>query len=272
MAHCNTILSQMLKIVPRHVFSTLDKAYGTGRKARKFSRWDQFVHLLSIQLTGRSSLRDGVRSMRSRSYNLYHLGTQPVARSTFAEANEKRPASFFEALFGRVYGRCQPGAPKHKFKFKNKLFSLDATTVSLCLSLFPWARFRKTKAGIKINTLLDHDGYLPAFVSISEAKRHESKTARAIHLPRGSIVAMDKAYIAFAWLFSLTNRGVFFVTRMKSNTNYKVVKRNKVNRRLGVTSDQVIWLTGAKWARLSQCRPAPLLATGTRRPASITSS
>ena len=108
MAHCSTILSQMLKIVPRHVFTSLDKAHGTGRKARKFSRWDQFVHLVSIQLTNRVSLRDGVRSMRSRSYNLYHLGTQPVARSTFAEANEKRPASFFEALFGRVYDRCQP--------------------------------------------------------------------------------------------------------------------------------------------------------------------
>ena len=248
MAHCNTILSQMLKIVPRHVFGSLDKAHGPGRAARKFSRWDQFVHIMAIQLTDRSSRRDGVRSMRSRSNNLYHLGTQPVARSTFAEANEKRPASFFEALFGQVYGRCQPVAPKHKFKFKNKLFSLDATTVSLCLNLFPWARFRKTKAGIKINTLLDHDGYLPAFVSISEARKHESKSARSMNLPKGSIAAMDKDYVAFSWLLSLTNRGVFFVTRMKSNTRYKVVKRNRINRSLGVISDQVIWLTGAKWS------------------------
>ena len=247
MAHCNTILSQMLKIVPRHVFASLDKVHGTGRKARKFNRWDQFVHLLAIQLTGRVSLRDGVRSMRSRLTNLYHLGTKPAARSTFAEANEKRPAAFFEALFGHVYGRCQPVAPKHKFKFKNKLFSLDATTVSLCLSLFPWAKFRKTKAGIKINTLLDHNGYLPAFVSISKARRHESKTAKSMRLPKGSIVVMDKAYFVFAWLFSLTGQGVFFVTRMKTNTRYKVVKRNNPNRRLGVTSDQTIWLTGPKW-------------------------
>jgi len=260
MAHCSTILSQMLKIVPRHVFSTLDKAHGTGRKARRFSRWGQFVHLMAIQLTGRVSLRDGVRSMRSRSNNLYHLGTQPVARSTFAEANEKRPASFFEALFGQVYSRCRPIAPKHKFKFKNKLFSLDATTVSLCLNLFPWAKFRKTKAGIKINTLLDHDGYLPAFVSISEAKKHESKTARSINLPKGSIVVMDKAYIAFSWLFSLTNQGVFFVTRMKTNTRFKVVQHNGANRRLGITSDQIIWLTGAKWSDY----PAALRRVGYR--------
>ena len=115
--------------------------------------------------------------MRSRINNLYHSGTKPVARSTFAEANKRRPAAFFEALFGRVYNRCRPVAPKHKFKFKNKLFSLDATTVSLCLSLFPWARFRKTKAGIKINTLLDHNGYLPAFVSITRSSNEIGTTA-----------------------------------------------------------------------------------------------
>ena len=102
---------------------------------------------------------------------------------------------------GSSTAAVSPSLPSTSLSLKNKLFSLDATTVSLCLSLFPWAKFRKTKAGIKINTLLDHDGYLPAFVSISEAKKHESKTARAIHLPKGSIVAMDKAYIAFAWLF-----------------------------------------------------------------------
>ena len=91
MVHCGTIFSQMLEIIPRHVFGTLDKAHGTGRAARKFSRWDQFVHLVAIQLTGRVSLRDGVRSMRSRINNFYHLGAKPAARSTFAEANEKRP-------------------------------------------------------------------------------------------------------------------------------------------------------------------------------------
>lgn len=247
MAHCNTIFYQMLKIVPRHVFRTLEKTHSTGRKARKFSRWDQFVHLMSIQLTGRASLRDGIRSMKARRNNLYHLGLRPATRSTFAEANERRPASFFEALFGQVYGRCLGVPPRHKFKFKNKLFSLDATTISLCLSLFPWAKFRKTKAGIKVNTLLDHDGYLLAFITISGAKYHDSKMVEAINLPKGSIVVMDKAYLVFSWFFSLTNQGVSFVTRMKTNTRYQVVKRNKVNRRLGLTSDQIIWVTGTRW-------------------------
>ena len=163
-----------------------------------------------------------------------------MANSTFADANEKRPASFFEALFERLYKQCQPIAPKHKFKFKNKLYSLDATTISLCLNLFPWAKFRKKKAGVKLNTLVDHNGYLPAFVAVSEARRHESKMTWANKLPKGSIVVFDKAYIAFSWLFSLTDQGVFFVTKMKSKTRYRVVERNKPNRRLGITSDQVI--------------------------------
>src|SRR3974390_3638302 len=137
MAHCNTIFHQMLKLIPRHHFAKLEAEHGTGRKARSFSRWSQLVHLLSMQLTARASLRDGIASLKARFNNLYHLGVKPVARSTFADANNKRPASFYEALFGRLYQQCLPLAPKHNFRFKNKLYSLDATVVSLCLTLFP---------------------------------------------------------------------------------------------------------------------------------------
>ena len=137
MAHCNTIFHQMLKLIPRHHFAQLETEHGTGRKARSFTRWSQLVHLLSMQLTARVSLRDAVSSLKARVKSLYHLGVKPVARSTFADANNQRPASFYEALFGLMYRRCQPLTPKHKFKFKNKLFSLDATVVSLCLSLYP---------------------------------------------------------------------------------------------------------------------------------------
>ena len=122
MAHCNTIFHQMLKLIPRHHFGKLETEHGTGRKARSFTRWSQLVHLLSMQLTARVSLRDGVSSLKARIKSLYHLGVKPVARSTFADANHQRPASFFGALFGLMYRRCQPLAPKHKFKFKNKLF------------------------------------------------------------------------------------------------------------------------------------------------------
>jgi len=254
MAHCNTIFHQMLKLIPRHHFGKLETEHGTGRKARSFTRWSQLVHLLSMQLTARVSLRDGVSSLKARIKSLYHLGVKPVARSTFADANHQRPASFFEALFGLMYRRCQPLAPKHKFKFKNKLFSLDATVVSLCLTLFPWAAFRRTKGGIKLHTLLDHDGYLPAFVAVSPAREPDIKKARSLSLPKGSIVVEDLGYTDYAWYAQLTAQKIFFVTRQKRNARYEVLERRKVNYNQGLLSDQTIRLTGAK---AQEC-PVPL--------------
>jgi hypothetical protein len=248
MAHCNTIFGQMLKLIPRHHFSSLEQQYGTGRSARSFSRWDQFVHLLFMQLTGRVSLRDGIAGLKARVRSLYHLGVQAVARSTFADANNRRPAAFFEALFGRFYQRCQPVSPRHKFKFNNRLYSLDATVVQLCLSLFPWASFRRTKGAIKLHTLLDHDGYLPAFVTITEGRRHEAKAASLPRLPRGSIIVVDRAYTDYSWFRTLKNCGLFFVIRQKSNAVYQVKEHRPVPRRSGVSADQIISLTGPKAA------------------------
>ena len=246
MAHCNTIFHDMLKLIPRHHFSKLEREHGTGRPSRTFSRWHQLVHLVFMQVTSRASLRDGVAALKARFSNLYHLGVRPVARSTFADANNRRPASFFEALFGLMYRRCQPLAPKHKFRFKNKLFSLDATVVSLCLSLFPWASFRRTKGGIKMHTLLDHDGYLPAFVAISPAREPDIKKARSLSLPKGSIVVEDLGYTDYDRYGQLTAQKIFFVTRQKRNARYRVLARRPVNAALGLVSDETIVLTGAK--------------------------
>jgi len=246
MAHCNTIFHHMLKLIPRHHFARLEREHGTGRPARTFSRWHQLVHLIFMQVTSRASLRDGVAALKARFTNLYHLGVRPVARSTFADANNRRPASFFAAIFALMYQRCLAHAPRHKFKFKNKLYSLDATVVSLCLSLFPWASFRRTKAGVKLHTLLDHDGYLPAFVAITPAREHEVKKARALNLPQGSIVVEDLGYTDYAWYGQLSVQKIFFVTRQKSNARYRVLERRPVNTALGLVSDETIRLTGAK--------------------------
>lgn len=262
MAHSNTLFNNMLKIIPRHEFSTLEKRHGTGRKARSFDRWNQFVHLMFMQLTSRSSLRDGIRSITSRAKSLYHLGSKPVSLSTFADANAKRPSSFYEELFQKLYNKCQPIVPKHKFKFKNKLYSMDATVVDLALSVFPWAAFRKTKAAVKIHTVLDNSGYLPSFVSISDGKTHETKIAKSINLPKGSIVAVDKAYTDYKWFSSLNEKGIFFVIRQKTNAVYKVIKRQQVNKKQGLTSDQTINLSGIKG---SDC-PCPLRRIGYRDP------
>jgi len=194
----------------------------------------------------RVSLRDGIASLKARLKSLYHLGVKPVARSTFADANNKRPASFFTALFAEMYRRCQPLAPKHKFKFKNKLYSLDATVVSLCLTLFPWGSFRGTKAGVKLHTLLDHGGYLPVFVAITPAGEHEIKKARSLNLPKGSIVVEDLGYTDYAWYGQLIAQKIFFVTRQKSNARYRVLERRPVNTKLGLVADETIQLTGAK--------------------------
>ena len=262
MAHCNTLFHSMLNFIPRHQFSALENQHGTGRKSRKFSRWNQFVHLMFMQLTGRKSLRDGIQSMNSRLNNLYHIGARPVSRSTFADANNRRPASFYEALFERVYQRCRLISPKHKFKFKNKLYSLDASTIDLSLGAFPWASFRRTKSAVRIHTLLDHSGYLPAFVSITDGKTHETKVLKSLNLPKGSIVVEDRAYTDYQWFNNLQQNGIFFVTRQKTNAVYRVTERRQVNKSQGLSSDQTIILTGTKGLLC----PHPLRRIGYRDP------
>ena len=262
MAHCTTLFHSMLNFIPRHQFSALEKRHSTGRRSRSFSRWSQFVHLMFMQLTGRSSLRDGIQSMNSRANNLYHLGAKPVSRSTFADANNVRPASLYEALFTKIYQRCRIVSPKHKFKFKNKLFSLDASVIDLSLSAFPWARFRRTKSAVKIHTLLDHSGYLPAFVAITDGKTHETKVATSLSLPKGSIVVEDKAYNDYQWFADLTQTGIFFITRQKRNAIYRVTERRNVNKKQGLCSDQTIRLTSIKG---QEC-PHPLRRIGYRDP------
>jgi len=262
MAHCNTLFHSMLNFIPRHQFAALENQYSTGRKSRKFSRWNQFTHLMFMQLTGRASLRDGIQSMNSRAKDLYHLGAKPVARATFADANNIRPASFYQALFEKMYQRCRIVSPKHKFKFKNKLYSLDASVIDLSLGAFPWASFRRTKSAVKIHTLLDHSGFLPAFVSITDGKIHESKVAKSIRLAKGSIVVEDRAYTDYKWFCQLQENGIFFVTRQKTNAVYRVTERRQVNKNQGLCSDQTIVLTGSK----GHLCPHPLRRIGYRDP------
>ena len=262
MAHCNTLFHSMLNFIPRHQFAALENQHSTGRKSRKFSRWNQFTHLMFMQLTGRASLRDGIQSMNSRAKDLYHLGAKPVARATFADANNMRPASFYQALFEKMYQRCRIVSPKHKFKFKNKLYSLDASVIDLSLGAFPWASFRRTKSAVKIHTLLDHSGFLPAFVSITDGKIHESKVAKSISLAKGSIVVEDRAYTDYKWFCQLQENGIFFVTRQKTNAVYRVTERRQVNKNQGLCSDQTIVLTGPK----GHLCPHPLRRIGYRDP------
>ncbi len=204
------------------------------------------MHLMFMQLTGRASLRDGIQFMISRALNLYHVGAKPVSRSTFADANNKRPAPFYQALFEKAYQHCRMISTKHKFKFKNKLYSLDATVIDLSLGAFPWASFRRTTSAIKVHTVLDHSGYLPAFAAISDGKIHESKVADSFHFPKGAIVAEDQAYTDYKWFAQLCETGVYFVSLQKSNAVYRDEQDSVVNKKQGLTSDQTISLAGLK--------------------------
>jgi putative transposase len=264
MAHSNTVFYQLLNLIDRHDFQKLENGqFRPKRKYRTLTRWGQFAAMLFAQITGRSSLRDIADSLQAQTCQLYHLGIGKVKKSTLADANNKRTAEFFQAFFDKAYQRCASLAPgKKKFKFKNKLYSLDASTIDLCLSLFPWAKFRSTKGGIKLHALLDHEGYIPAFATITDAKTSDLAEARKLVLPPGSIVAADRAYIDFSWLMSLNKKKCFLVTRLKKNIKFKVTERRSVLKNKGLTCDQTVLLTGTK---ASEC-PIPLRRIGYRDP------
>jgi putative transposase len=263
MAHCNTILSQILKLVPRHEFETLAKQHHSGRSFRTASRWSQFVVLMMAQMAGRNSLRDIVENISAQAHRLYHLGSAKLSRSNLSRINEDKPYALYEALFGKLLSRCQGKVPGHDFRFKNPLYSLDASTIDLCLSVFPWADFRTTKGAIKLHVGLNHAGYLPEFVTITEGSTHEVNIGKLLAFPKGSMIAMDRGYNDYGWYKSLTDKGIFFVTRLKKNANYSVVERHKVNKKQGITSDQTIEFTGAQTVK--KC-PIQLRRIGYRDP------
>ena len=263
MPHCNTILSQIVKLVPRHEFEVLANRHHEGRSFRTASRWSQFVAMAMAQLAGRSSLRDIVDNLYSQSHRLYHLGSAKLSRSNLSRINEAKPYALYEALFGKLLSRCQAKAPGHDFRFKNPLYSLDASTIDLCLSVFPWADFRTTKGAIKLHVGLNHAGFLPEFVTVTDGKSHDVTVGRALEFPRGSIVAIDRGYNDYGWYKQLTDKGIFFVTRLKSNAQYRVVSRRQVLKDQGVTSDQTIEFTGIQTS--NRC-PIPLRRIGYRDP------
>ena len=249
MSHHNTVFSQLLKLIPRHEFETLAKQHHSGRSFRTATRWSQLVTMAMGQLSGRSSLRDIVENMSAQLHRLYHLGSAKLSRSNLSRINEDKPYALYEALFGKLLHRCQTIAPGHNFRFKNPLYSLDASTIDLCLSVFPWADFRTTKGAIKLHVGLSHEGYLPEFVTVTEGKEHDVTIGRTLNFPKGSIVAIDKGYNDYAWYKQLTDKGIFFVTRLKTNAAYRVVSRRSVLKNKGLSCDQTIEFTGIQTSR-----------------------
>jgi hypothetical protein len=203
--------------------------------------------MLFCQLAQAKSLREISDGLAVTCGKLSHLGLRTApAKSTLAYANAHRPWQLYREAFFYLRDFCRSESPgkKKKFRFKSKLFSLDSTTIDLCLSLFPWADFRQTKGAIKLHMLLDHDGYLPDFAIVTEGRAADVTTARHFTLPTGSIVAVDRAYCDFELFTQWNDSGVFFVTRLKDNAAFEVIKNNPVPQRGNVLSDQVIRFTG----------------------------
>jgi hypothetical protein len=191
-------------------------------------------------------LREIVGGLAASEGKLKHLGVDRApTRSTLAYANEHRPWQLYEKLFYQLLGRCQGlEFGKRKFRFKNRLFSLDASLVRLCTSLFDWAKYRQTKGAVKLHLLLDHEGYLPVFACITTGKIHEVRIARMLNFPAGSIVAVDRGYLDYELFWSWTQSGVFFVTRQKDNAHYRIVEERAIPKNRSILSDQLIELEG----------------------------
>ena len=243
MAHCSTVLSQIVRIFPRHEFQSLANRHHVGQKFRSFSRWTQFVALLTAQLASRKSLRDVVDNLSAQRHKIYHLGIKAFSRATLARCNEKQPHTLYEQLFKSLLARCQAMAPRNKsFKLGGKIYLLDASPVELTLSLFPWAKYQKSKGAAKLHVGLDADGYLPAFVDLSEGKEHEINRARDLELPKGSYVVFDRGYTDYTWYQDLCSEGVFFVTRLKSNAIVTPGCKRRGRKSPGVLEDREIRL------------------------------
>jgi len=242
MAYHTTILRQIIDLFPRHEFESIAKDHHRGQKFRSFNRWSQFLAMFIGQLSGRKSLRDLVMNIAAQSNKLYHLGIKPCSRATLARVNEKQPASLYEFLFYKLLQRTRQFAPKHRFKFSGRLYLLDATVIDLCLSAFPWATFRQTKGAIKLHVGLDGDGYLPEFIDLTKGKKHEINWAKSLRLPKGSMAVFDLGFTDYDWYTTLCQKGVYFVTRLKSNAKVEYRNKRRGRKAQGILEDACILL------------------------------
>jgi hypothetical protein len=240
-----SIFAQILQLFPREQFQQAVKKHKAERHARGFTCWGQFVAMLFCQLGAARSLREICNGLAASEGKLRHLGI-PLApsRSTLAYANEHRPWELYETVFGQLLERCHGlAAGKKKFRFKNKLLSLDSTSIDLCASLFDWAQYKRTKGAVKVHLLLDHEGYLPCFAYITDGKKHDVTVGRTLRFPPGTIVVFDKGYVDYQWWQQMTADGVYFVTRLKEDLTFEVLAERAVPQNSSVRCDQDIRIT-----------------------------
>ena len=249
MAQYNTVFHTLTKLLPRHEIDRLDRKYGQCDRRRKTSRYVQFIVLLMAQILGLKSLREIEQAQKSKQKRLYHLGIKsPVSRSALSRMNDERSADFFKEVFEQMLQSCQALTPGSKFKLPgvNSLILMDATTIQLCLDVFPWATYTQTKGAIKLHFGLNDNGYLPEFMVATTGKVHEINVAKSLAYQPKSMICMDRGYTDYDWWEELTRKGVYFVTRLKSNAIYDEIRRRAGRRSRNVVDDETIRLNGSQ--------------------------
>jgi len=244
-----SIFAQVLRLLPRAEFEQAVKKHQAEKHSKGFTCWTQLIAMLFCQLGQAKSLREIVGGWASCEGKLTHLGVgQAPKRSTLGYANEHRPWELYETVFGQLLAKCQATmGGRSKFRFKNKLVSLDATSIDLCASLFDWAKFKRTKGAVKLHLLLDHEGYLPCFAVVTDGKVSDIAEARKMSFQAGTILVIDRGYIDYGWLHRLREEGAFFVTRMKADIKYEIVGQRRVPAKGPILCDEEIVIHSAKY-------------------------
>jgi hypothetical protein len=234
-----------LQLIPRSGFQAAVEKHQAERHARGFSSWTQMICMLFCHLGQAKSLREITGGLAACEGKLRHLGVQDAPkRSTLGYANEHRPWQLYQTVFGDLVEQCRREAAGRgrKFRFKNKLLSIDSTVIPLCLSTFDWAQYKRTKGAVKLHLVLDHDGYLPCYAVISDGKTSDIEVARGMSFAAGTMLVFDRGYPHYDWWLSLSRQKVCFVTRLKDNAEYGVVRQLPAPEGSNVIRDEVILL------------------------------
>jgi len=253
-----SIFSQVLQFIPRTEFAAAVEEHQAERHARGFDCWTQLVAMLFCQLGRAQSLREIVGGLAASEGKLQHLGVKVAPkRSTLAYANEHRPWQVFQTAFNAIYQRCAADIwhqGRRKFRFHHKLLSRDSTMVPLCLSVFDWAQYRRSKGAVKLHLVLDHDGYLPRFAVVTDGKTSDMSVARGLDFEPGTMLVIDRGYQDFNWWLELSRRKVSFVTRLKDNAEYTIVEQRPANQDREILRDEIVFLN-----KLRDAGPAALM-------------
>ena len=239
------ILGQFLALLPRYEFQRIVNKYNGDYRTKRFKCWDQLACMIFAQIRQERSLRDIDVSINAHASKLYHAGIQQCPKSTLADANELRDYRIFEDFAKTLMHRARREYANTELAIdvNNAVYALDASVIDLTLSLFPWAKFRKAKGAIKLHTMIDLRGNIPAFLTITDGKVHDVKAAPHVPIEADGIYVVDRGYVDFGWLWYINQTGAFFVTRLKTSIKWTRVISHPVDKSLGLRSDQEILLS-----------------------------